>query len=187
MDFYDLKGIVESLFAALHLEVQYEAANHPTFRPGRTARIMLGDAQLGVMGEIHPLVVESYSVRIDRDQPLLAADLDLELILSAVEQDHKFEPISPYPAVREDLALVVDGHIPAAAVSEAIRQAGGFLLKEVELFDVYEGSQLPAGKKSLAYHLIFQTPNKTLTDKDVLKQRKRILMQLEQRLGAKLR
>lgn len=187
MDFYDLKGIVESLFAALHLDVQYEAAEHPTFRPGRTARILLGEAQLGVLGEIHPLVVERFGVRIDREQPLMAADLDLELILSAVEQDHKFQPISPYPAVREDLALVVDGHITAASVRDAIRQAGGFLLKEVELFDIYEGSQLSPGKKSLAYHLTFQAPNKTLTDKDVLKQRKRILMLLEQRLGAKLR
>ena len=187
MDFYDLKGIVQSLFAALHLDVKYEAADHPTFRPGRTARILLGEAQLGVLGEIHPLVVERFGVRIDRDQPLMAADLDLEMILSAVEQDHKFQPISPYPAVREDLALVVDGHITAAEVRDAIRQAGGFLLKEVDLFDIYEGLQLSPGKKSLAYHLTFQAPNKTLTDKDVLKQRKRILMQLEQRLGAKLR
>ena len=126
-------------------------------------------------------------MRITRDQPLLAADLDLDAILSHIDYGQPFEPVSSYPAVREDLALVMDRHIPAADVNEALRQAGGFLLKQVELFDVYEGSQLPAGKKSLAYHLTFQSPNKTLTDKDVLKQRKRILKQLEHRLGARLR
>ena len=81
----------------------------------------------------------------------------------------------------------MDRHIPATDVNEALRQAGGFLLKQVELFDVYEGSQLPAGKKSLAYHLTFQAPTKTLTDKDVYKQRQRILKQLERSLGARLR
>ena len=104
MDFYDLKGILESLFAALHLDVRFEAADHPTYRPGRTARILLGEAQLGIMGELHPLVVERYGVRIDRDQPLLAADLDLDAILSHIDYAHTFEPVSPYPAVREDLA-----------------------------------------------------------------------------------
>ncbi len=187
MDFYDLKGLIESLFAALHLEVSYEAAEYPTYRPGRTARVRLGETQLGVMGELHPLVARSYGMRIDRDQPVLAADLDLQMILDHMDYSYTFEPISPYPAVREDLALVVDSHIPAADVDEALHQAGGFLLKQVELFDVYQGSQLPTGKKSLAYHLTFQAPDKTLTDKNVLKQRQRILKQLEKRLGARLR
>jgi phenylalanyl-tRNA synthetase beta chain len=187
MDFFDLKGILEGLFAALHLDVTYEAADHPTYRPGRTARILLGETQIGVMGELHPLVAANYNARIDRDQPLLAADLDLEQFLSYVDSGYTFAPISPYPAVREDLALVVDKHIPAAELDQALRQAGGYLLKDVELFDVYEGSQLPSGKKSLAYHLTFQSDNKTLTDKEVLKQRNRILKQLEGRLGAQLR
>ena len=187
MDFFDLKGIVESLFTALHLDVSYEAGEHPTFRPGRTARLYLGEAQIGIMGELHPLVAANYGARIERDQPIMAADLDLEAILSHFDDRYTFESISPYPAVREDLALVMDRHIPAAEVRAALLQAGGFLLKEVDLFDIYEGSQLPPGKKSLAYHLTFQAPNKTLTDKDVLKQRKRILKQLEHRLGAKLR
>jgi len=187
LDFYDIKGVLEGLFAGLHLDVRYEAADHPTFRPGRTARILLGETRVGVMGELHPLVVESYGGRFDREQPVMAADLDLEAILERVISSHHFESISPYPAVREDLALVVDRHIPAADVGEALRQAGGFLLKVVQLFDVYEGAQIPAGKKSLAYHLTFQAPTKTLTDKDVLKQRQRILKQLQRTLGAKLR
>ncbi len=187
LDFYDLKGVVENLFAALHLDVRYEASTHPTFRPGRTARIWLGETQLGVMGDLHPLVVESYGGRFGSNQAVLAADFDLAAILGKMGSAYFFEPISPYPAVREDLALVVDQQIPAADVADALRQAGGFLLKNVELFDVYEGSQIPDGKKSLAYHLTFQAPNKTLTDKDAYKQRQRILTQLGQRMGARLR
>jgi phenylalanyl-tRNA synthetase beta chain len=187
MDFFDLKGVIESLFAGLHLDVRYEATNHPTYRPGRTARINLGEMQLGVMGELHPLVAESYGVRINRNQPVMAADLDLATILDHLISAHHFDTISPYPAVHEDLALVVDQHIPAADVTEALSKAGGFLLKQVDLFDVYEGTQIPAGKKSLAYHLTFQAPTKTLTDKDVYKQRQRILKQLQRNLGAKLR
>ena len=187
MDFFDLKGVIESLFAGLHLDVRYEATNHPTYRPGRTARINLGEMQLGVMGELHPLVAESYGVRINRNQPVMAADLDLVTILDHLISAHQFDSISPYPAVHEDLALVVDQHIPAADVTEALSKAGGFLLKQVDLFDVYEGTQIPAGKKSLPYHLTFQAPTKTLTDKDVYKQRQRILKQLQRNLGAKLR
>ena len=89
--------------------------------------------------------------------------------------------------MREDLALVVDAGLPAAAVAAALRAAGGALLRDVALFDVYEGSQLPPGKKSLAYHLTFQAPDRTLTDGDVSKQRGRLLKLLEQQLGAKLR
>ncbi len=187
LDFYDLKGIVESLFAGLHLDVHFKASNHPTFRPGRTARLKHDTTELGVIGELHPLVVENFGARISRDQPVLAADLDLATILDHVISTYQFDALTPYPAVREDLALVVDQHVPAADVAAALQQAGGFLLKQIELFDVYEGTQIPAGKKSLAYHLTFQAPTKTLTDKDVYKQRQRILKQLENSLGVKLR
>ena len=187
LDFYDLKGVIDSLFQALHLDVRYETSKHPTYKPGRTARIWLGETQLGVMGDLHPLVVESYGGRFINDQTVLAADLDLSAIQEKMGSSYSFDPISTYPAVREDLALVVDRHIPAVDVADALREAGGFLLKDVELFDVYEGSQIPKGKKSLAYHLTFQAPNKTLTDKDAYKQRQRILTQLGSRLGAQLR
>lgn len=187
LDFFDLKGVVETLFDRSGLDVVFEATEHPSFRPGRTARVLLGEKQLGVLGELHPLVAESYDIRLEKGQPVVAADLDLESILAAAEKTRTFEALSAYPAVREDLALVVDRHLSAAEVETAVRNAGGFLLKDVELFDLYEGEQVPAGKKSLAYHLTFQSPSKTLTDKDVSKQRARILKQLERKLGATLR
>lgn len=185
-DFYDLKGIIETLLAALHIDgLEVEAGNHPTFRPGHTARLLLNNSQLGIMGELHPLVAKRFDIRTER--PILAAELDLDLLLAAIPGGLLVETVSNYPAVNEDLALVIDKQIPAAQVAEKIKQAGGFLLKQVELFDMYEGKQIPAGKKSLAYHLTFQSPSKTLTDKDVRKQRQRILKQLEHQMGARLR
>jgi phenylalanyl-tRNA synthetase beta chain len=186
-DFFDLKGLLETLFAALHLELRYESAGHPTYRPGRTARLLLGERQVGVMGELHPQVVKAFGIRSEREQPVLAAELDLETILKHLPAHYNYEPLSPFPSVREDLALVVDVALPAAEVETALRKAGGRLLKDVILFDVYQGNQLPQGKKSLAYHLVFQAPDKTLNDKDVSRQRQRILKQLEQQLGAILR
>lgn len=187
LDFFDLKGVLQGLFEALHLEVTYEPVDHPTFRPGQTARLLLGDVPLGTMGVLHPQVVERYGFRLNRQQPVLAADIDLEALYPRLDRARVFEPVSAYPAVREDLAIIVDRHIAASEVADTLRQVGGFLLKDVELFDVYEGQQIPGDKKSLAYHLTFQSPSKTLTDKDVSKQRARIIKQLEQRLGAHLR
>lgn len=186
LDFFDLKGIVEALLDELHVEgLAVEATSHPTFRPGYTARLRLDDRQLGIMGELHPLVVEGFDIRTDH--PVIAAELDQELLLAHIPDRFEVEPVPIYPAVHEDLAIVVDSHVPAAEVEEVIRVAGGFLLQDVELFDIYEGEQIAAGKKSLAYHLAFQAPDKTLTDKTVHKNRQRILKQLERQLGAKLR
>jgi phenylalanyl-tRNA synthetase beta chain len=97
------------------------------------------------------------------------------------------EPVSAYPAVLQDLAVVVDEGIPAAEVERLIAVTGGFLLKDVRLFDVYQGEQIPAGKKSLAYALAFQAPDKTLRDTVVAKQVKRIAGRLRGELGAELR
>lgn len=186
LDFFDLKGLVEALLDGLHVTgLQATTASHPSWRPGRTARLLLGETQLGFLGELHPLVVEAFDIRAD--SPVLAAELDLDLLKTQIPERHAVSPVPVFPPVAEDLALVVDSAISAGEVAEAIKQAGGFLLKKVALFDVYEGSQIPAGKKSLAYHLTYQAPDKTLTDREVSRQRQRILKQLEKQLGAKLR
>ncbi len=186
-DFLDLKGVLDALFDDLHVPVAYEAATHPTYRPGRTARLMAGEKQIGMMGELHPGVVRGFELRVERDQPVLAADIDLEALLPLIPATYRYTSLPSYPPVREDVALVVDAGVTAAAVEAALRQNGGPLLRDVALFDVYEGGKLPPGKKSLAYHLTFQSPSRTLTDKDVSKQRGRLLKALEQQIGAKLR
>jgi phenylalanyl-tRNA synthetase beta chain len=185
-DFFDLKGIVEELLAQLGLEgLEMRAASHPSWRPGRTARLWLGDAHAGWLGELHPLVVEQHGIRTD--DSVLAAELNLALLLDHVPEQKLVEPTSPFPAVIEDLALVVDKGLPAATVENELWRAGGFLLKNVELFDVYEGEQIASGKKSLAYHLTFQSPNKTLKDKDTQNLRSSILKKLREKIGAELR
>lgn len=186
LDFYDLKGIIEDLLHGLHIsDWQVTAGDHPTFRPGRTAKLMFNKTQVGYFGELHPLVTQAFDIRTDH--PVLAAELDVDALLNAIPERVEVSPIGEFPPVREDLALLVDKHLPSADVSAVITQVGGFLLKQVELFDVYEGDQIPAGKKSLAYHLTFQSPSKTLNDRDIKKQRARLLKQLDQRLNAKLR
>ena len=186
-DFFDLKGILEALFKELHLSITYEPLEHPTYRPGRTARLLLGENQVGVMGELHPLVVEQFDMQFEDDQPVIAADIDLDALIGHVPSHYPYDPISPYPAIHEDIAVVVDKGVTAVTVEEVIRKSGGFLLKDVELFDLYEGAQIGAGKKSLAYHLTFQAPDKTLTDKVVQKSRNKIINQLKHRLNAQLR
>ncbi|MGD2049560.1 MAG: phenylalanine--tRNA ligase subunit beta [Chloroflexota bacterium] len=186
LNFFDLKGIVENLFKGIHVSgLAAEAASHPTYRPGRTARLLIDDRQIGWLGELHPLVAEGFD--IDGDWPVIAAELDLEVILPLIPDEIQVKAVSAYPAVLEDIALIVDRSIPAAEVLETIHNAGGYLLQKAELFDVYEGKPIPPGKKSLAYHLTFQAPDKTLTDKVVRKNRERIVKQLKRRLGATLR
>lgn len=187
MDFFDLKGILERLFNILHVEITYEAAEHPSFRPGRTAKVRVGKTVLGFMGELHPSVVEAFAVRVEPKQGVMAADLNLNGIISRIPALFPFKPIHHYPAVREDLALVVSADTAASEVEAVIKHVGGFLLQSVQLFDLYEGGQIAAGQKSLAYHLVFQSPSKTLTDSDVRRQRERILKQLEKQIGARLR
>jgi phenylalanyl-tRNA synthetase beta chain len=189
VDFFDLKGVLESLFADVRVAVRFETGEHRSFRPGRTAAVRLGEhgEALGVLGELHPLVVERYELRLEREQPVLAAELELAPLLPQIPDTFQVVPLPAYPAVREDLALVVDAETPAAAVETALRAAGGELLEDVELFDVYTGEKVGAAKKSLAYHLVFRSPNKTLTDGDTAKLRRRILQRLERELGARLR
>ena len=188
MDFFDLKGVVESLGDGLQTELVFEPGERAGFRPGKTAQISLADGTaVGVLGELHPLTVERYEFRVEKDQPVLAAELDLDVILDRLDATPSVEPVPVYPAIREDLALVVDAGLSAGQVRDALREAGGPLLVQVELFDVYQGEHVEEGKKSLAYHLTFQSRSKTLKDKDVQKQRRRILAQLEKTVGATLR
>jgi phenylalanyl-tRNA synthetase beta chain len=193
LDFFDLKGVVDVLLERLHVSgAAYEPAEHPTLQPGRTARLVLGKPSarseqrvtLGVLGELRPAVREAFGLP---DSRVAAAELDLDELLAHVPAVWYVEPVSAFPAVLQDLALVVDEAVPAAVIQEAITQAGGFLLKEARLFDVYRGDPVPAGKKSLAYALAFQAPDKTLRDEIVAKQVQRIVKSLNREFGAELR
>ena len=185
-DFYDLKGVVELLLAGLHIDdATYQSLSRPSYHPGRVAGLHIDGEFVGVLGEVHPQVVAAYD--LPQDVPVLVADFDLHTLLDKVDDRYRVSPISRFPAVQQDIALILDEAVPAAQVDGLIRQSGGFLLADAALFDVYRGDPLPAGKKSLAYRLTFQAPDKTLNDKVVAKQQERIVKRLEKELGARLR
>ena len=183
LDFYDLKGILEALMLALHLTVSYVPAAHPSFHPGKCASVLLGRTPLGVFGELHPSVQENY----DFSAPVVAADFDLEAVLDAMQTTFDLKPVSDFPPVLEDIAVIVDEGLPADRVEALIRQTGGKLLASVRLFDVFRSEQIGAGKKSLAYALVYQSPDGTLNDKEAGQIRSRIIQRLDRELGAKLR
>lgn len=189
MDFYDLKGIVAALLNNLHIPaVRYAPGEHPTFHPGKCARILSGERQLGIFGEMHPLVRQNYDLPVSyAESPIQGAELDLDALLEQIPRLYDAAPVPEYPPVLEDLALVVDEALPAERVERAIWEAGGKTLASVRLFDVYRGGQTGAGMKSLAYSLTYQAPDRTLTDKEVAQVRQRIIHRLEQDLAAKLR
>jgi phenylalanyl-tRNA synthetase beta chain len=183
VDFYDLKGIIETLMDALHLEVTFTPAEHPSFHPGKCAAVLLNGRPLGVFGELHPLVQENY----DFHSPVLAAEFDLEAMLAAIPTGYPIRPFSEFPPVLEDIAIIVDEALPADRVEALIKQTGGKVLENVHLFDVFRSEQIGEGKKSLAYALTYRSPEGTLTDKDAAGIRNRIIRRLENELGAKLR
>jgi phenylalanyl-tRNA synthetase beta chain len=185
MDFFDLKGVVESLIEGLHIaNVTYTPAAHPAFMPGRTAQLLINGQAAGWLGELHPAVREQYDLPA---QAVLAADLDFEKLAAHVDELYPAAPVPEFPPVKEDLAVIVDEAVPADRVEAVIRASGGVLLAGLTLFDVYRGEQIGAGKKSLAYSLTYQAPDRTLTDAEVAKLRGRIVKRLQEELGATLR
>jgi phenylalanyl-tRNA synthetase beta chain len=185
MDFYDLKGRIEALLMGLHISgVDYVPEIYPSFHPGKSARMEKDGKTMGYLGEIHPLVVQKYKLP---DKTLTAAVIDLKALINEVDDLYAVESIPDQPPVLEDLALVVKDDLPAQDVQKMIEQTGGKILREVRLFDVYYGDQVGEGKKSLAYSLVYQDLEKTLTDKEVLAIRNKIVKRLEKELGAKLR
>ena len=185
LDFYDLKGVLESLLSSLRIQgARYEPLEHSTFHPGRSARLGIGDQPLGLFGEVHPRVRERFDFP---EQPVLAGELDFEALFALTPGIARVSDVPRFPTVTEDLALVVDDALPAEKVLAAILAAGsGTPLAGARVFDVFKGEQIGAGKKSLAYRLTYQA-DRTLTDAEVAKVRERIVKRLAEELNAVLR
>lgn len=184
-DFFDMKGIVEELLIGLHIaDTRFTRSDHTSLHPGRSAALYVGDRLVGHFGELHPLVAQRLKLTT---APVIVAEFNLEAMIERTAVEFPVRPLPLTPPIFEDLALVVDENTPAAEVAAAIREAGGDLLKDLQLFDVYRGENIGEGKKSLAYALTYQTDEKTLKDKDVAKLRKQIIKALDDKLGAKLR
>jgi phenylalanyl-tRNA synthetase beta chain len=185
IDFYDMKGVLESLLDALHaIDVQFVPARNATYHPGKCAEILVSGEKVGVFGEMHPQVVKGYDVV---EKAVILAELDLQSLLKLLPPRFEISAVPQFPPVYEDLAVIVDETVPAVDVEAAIRKAGGKLLHNVRLFDVYRGKQLGEGKKSLAYSLMYLAPDHTLTVSEIEKLRKKIIGMLERELQAVLR
>jgi phenylalanyl-tRNA synthetase beta chain len=185
MDFFDLKGVIDGLLRGLGVDgVRYEPQAHPSLHPGRSARVWAGSRPLGILGELHPLVAERYDLPVT---PLVAAELDVEAILASLPARVAVRPVPAFPPVLEDLAVVVDESTTADQVEAVIRSAGGSMVSELRLFDLYRGDQVGPGRKSLAYSITYQALDRTLTDEEVSQVRGRIMRRLEADLGARIR
>jgi phenylalanyl-tRNA synthetase beta chain len=146
--------------------------------------VAIGERGLGVLGEIHPIVRRRFGFP---STPVVAADLDLQALLEARPSERAIRPVPAFPPVLEDLAIIVEAEVPADRIEAALREAGGDLLAEVRLFDLYQGAPIEPGRKSLAYRLTYQAPDRTLTDDEVRQVRQHLIDHLGKSLGAKLR
>jgi phenylalanyl-tRNA synthetase beta chain len=185
MDFFDLKGLLVEWIAGLHLPpAVFASASDPRFHPGRCAKITISGAEIGILGQLHPQTAAHYEWA-GRD--LLAAEIEFEALRPHLQKRYAVAPISDYPPVLEDLAVVVSEETPADRVIQTIRAAGGEILKNIRLFDVYRGEQAGAGMKSLAFSLAYQAPDRTLSSTEAAEIRSRIIGALEGDLGGKVR
>ncbi len=176
-DFFTLKGIVETVFAAFDVTVNYKASAETYLHPGRQAAALLGDEQIAVFGEVHPDVAAKY----DLDTRVYVAEIDISKLFATEKATVIYKPLPRFPAVERDLALLCDADMPVAEIADTIRAAGGKLLETVTLFDVYQGSQIEKGKKSVAFSLAFRSNEGTLTDEQIEPAFKKIFRNLNEK------
>jgi phenylalanyl-tRNA synthetase beta chain len=181
-DFFAIKGVLEGLAARLGVELSFEPASEPFLHPGRAAVILVEGEAAGWVGEVHPLVCRAWDV------PAGAAfEVGLAALVAASPAwEEEFEDLTTHPAVRQDLAVVVEDSVPGAEVRAAVLAGGGELLRSAEVFDLYQGEQLGDGRKSLALRLEFRAADRTLTDEEVAGLRDSIAAKLGE-IGGTLR
>ncbi|RXI39258.1 phenylalanine--tRNA ligase subunit beta [Clostridium tetani] len=185
VDYLNLKGILENLVEELNIEKSSykRESEHPTFHPGKTAKLYVNKEFAGLLGEIHPDVLDNYDI----DEKCYIAELNLDVLFKNVNIEKKYTALPKFPAVDRDMALLVDDKVLVQDIESIIRNKGGKILEDVKLFDVYKGAQIPEGKKSVAYSIVYRMPNRTLTDAEVTKVHDKIVRTLENNLGAELR
>lgn len=183
-DFYDLKGIIENLLSALNIEnYKVVADNHETFHPGKVAKLLINNKTIGVFGEVHPIVIDNFDIPLS----VFVGEFDFDELVLQTDLDRKYKPLPKFPSIERDIAIVVSDEISAGQIDEIIRTKGAKLVEKVELFDVYKGSQIKEGYKSLAYKIVYRSSEKTLTEKDITKAHNKILNSLANQVGAILR
>lgn len=181
VDFFVLKGIVEGLGAKLGIELTFERGQMDDLHPGRTAFIKLGGQRIGVIGQLHPSEQKARDLKTT-----VVLELNLAALLNLETEALVYTQVPRYPSMSRDVALVLSKFVEAATIENVIRSAGGKLLKDVRVFDLYEGDKMEEGKKSVAFSLTYFDPEKTLTDEEVTKAHEKVLAALAE-VGAELR
>lgn len=183
-DFFDAKGVLEQLLSVLGIkDYAVKAGLQPFCHPGKCATLLVQDMDVGWLGEVHPAVTEAFGLTLGT----VAFEIALAPLVQAAQLVPCYQPLPRFPAVKRDLALLVPTDVNAAAVTAAIQQAGGSLLTQTSLFDVYTGEQVLAGYRSLAYALTFQAPDRTLTEQEITASLEQIVIHLQNTLSVKLR
>ena len=185
MDFFVLKGAVQSILDSIRIsDAGYEAVrDNPSYHPGRCARILVDGREVGVFGQIHPLVAQNYGV----DAELYCAELSFDALCAAKGADPQYVPLPKFPAVTRDIAVVCGEEVTVGALEAAIKEGAHGLLKEVKLFDIYRGKGVAEGKKSVAFNLVLRADDRSLTAEEADNDVKAILATLEAKCGAVLR
>jgi phenylalanyl-tRNA synthetase beta chain len=181
-DFFTLKGLIEAICATLGGHTQYERSSEPYLHPGRQALVKANNKECAVFGQLHPTVAETYGI----DCPVFVAEIKLDVLLEINKRNTVYKPLPKFPAVERDFAVLVDKETPVGTLEKAISGGAGRLLERIELFDVYEGAQIPAGKKSVAFSVYLRSADSTLTDKEIDDVNTKIIKKLES-VGAELR
>jgi len=179
--FYDAKAQLDRLLSSLRVDVAYEDAVDFAYLPGRTAELAAAGRRIGLVGQLHSRITADFDIGVD----VAMFELDIDALLPHVPGVVRFESMAPYPAVEQDLAIIVDGDTPAAKVLSIIEDSP--LVRSAAVFDVYVGPPVPRGRKSLAFAISFQSSRKTLTEKDANAERGRITERLRGELGAEVR
>lgn len=184
VDFYVAKGIIDGLIDLLGLtaQVEFKQAKREGMHPGRTAELYLGEKLVGFVGQVHPTVQKELDL-----SETYVFELSLVDLLTTNVEETRYESIPRYPSITRDIALVVNKEVVAGEIEKVITEAGGKMLKEVAVFDLYEGDRLEEGKKSVAFSLRYFDPERTLTDEDVTKTHQKVLDAVEEKIGATLR
>ena len=183
--FFTLKGELEAVFAGLRLKKASYAAvkDNPSYHPGRCAMVSIDGVNVGVMGQVHPLVAKNYGIDVD----VYCAEINFTELLQHQLPDATYTPLPKYPSVSRDLSLICDEEVTVAQAEEVITSAAGKLLRGVKLFDIYRGVGVPEGKKSMAFSLELRADDRTLTDTDSESVVTKVLTALKEKLNASLR
>jgi phenylalanyl-tRNA synthetase beta chain len=181
LGFFDAKAVLEGLFRRLGVSASFKSGNDESFHPTHQAAIAIDDKEIGIVGELHPKVTEAF----DLAEAVYLFELNVTKLLPSAAGHRRFQPIPRFPATVRDIALIADAGISHQQAVDIIKSFS--LVKEVTIFDVYSGKQVPAGKKSLAYRIAYQSPTHTLTDEEANRVQEQILKKLNQQLGTTLR